>query len=121
VDATVTYQDSCHLLHAQRIREAPRQVLRSIPGLRLVEMSTPDRCCGSAGIYNITQTDMSRQVLQDKMDDVMATACEVVSTANPGCMLQLDLGVRLRGGNQQVVHVIELLDRAYQAEPAPNR
>jgi Fe-S oxidoreductase len=116
VDASVTYQDSCHLLHAQRIREAPRQVLRSIPGLRLVEMSTPDRCCGSAGIYNITQTDMSRQVLQDKMDDVMATACDVISTANPGCMLQLDLGVRLRSGNQEVVHVIELLDRAYQTE-----
>jgi Fe-S oxidoreductase len=118
VDASVTYQDSCHLLHAQRIREAPRQVLRSIPGLRLVEMSAPDRCCGSAGIYNITQTEMSRRVLQDKMDDVMATACDVVSTANPGCMLQLDLGVRLRGGNQEVVHVIELLDRAYQGEDA---
>jgi Fe-S oxidoreductase len=116
VDASVTYQDSCHLVHGQRIREAPRQVLRSIPGVRLVEMSSPDRCCGSAGIYNITQTEMSRQVLQEKMDDVMATACDVVSTANPGCMLQLDLGVRLRDGNQQVVHVIELLDRAYQAE-----
>jgi Fe-S oxidoreductase len=119
VEASVTYQDSCHLVHAQRIREAPREVLRSIPGLQLVEMSTPDRCCGSAGIYNVTQTEMSRQVLQDKMDDVMATACDVVSTANPGCMLQLDLGVRLRGGNQEVVHVIELLDRAYQAEPTP--
>jgi glycolate oxidase iron-sulfur subunit len=119
VEASVTYQDSCHLVHAQRIREAPREVLRSIPGLQLVEMSTPDRCCGSAGIYNVTQTEMSRQVLQDKTDDVMATACDVVSTANPGCMLQLDLGVRLRGGNQEVVHVIELLDRAYQAEPTP--
>ena len=116
VDATVTYQDSCHLVHAQRIREAPRRVLRSIPGLELVEMQTPDRCCGSAGIYNLTQTDMSRRLLQDKMDDALATSCGVIATANPGCQLQLELGVRLRDGRQEVVHLIELLDRAYQAE-----
>jgi glycolate oxidase iron-sulfur subunit len=93
-------------------------LLRSIPGLELVEMGTPDRCCGSAGIYNITQTAMSRTLLESKMDDVLATGCDVISTANPGCMLQLDLGVRLRGGSQEVVHVVELLDRAYQAEAA---
>ena len=116
VEARVTYQDSCHLVHAQRVREAPRQLLGSIPGLQLVEMSTPDSCCGSAGIYNITQTEMSRRVLDDKMLDVMSTNCDVVSTANPGCMLQLDLGVRLNGGSQEVVHVVELLDRAYRAE-----
>jgi glycolate oxidase iron-sulfur subunit len=118
VDARVTYQDSCHLAHAQRITQAPRRLLRSIPGLELVEMGTPDRCCGSAGIYNITQTAMSRTLLESKMDDVLATGCDVISTANPGCMLQLDLGVRLRGGSQEVVHVVELLDRAYQAEAA---
>jgi glycolate oxidase iron-sulfur subunit len=116
VEAQVTYQDSCHLVHAQRIRQAPRELLRSIPGVELVEMATPDRCCGSAGIYNITQTEMSRRLLEDKMDDVLATSCDVISTANPGCMLQLDLGVRLRDGSQEVVHVIELLDRAYTAE-----
>ncbi len=116
VDETVTYQDSCHLVHAQRVRSAPRQVLRSIPGLRLVEMKTPDRCCGSAGIYNLTQTEMSRQLLQNKMDDALATGCDVIATANPGCMLQLELGVRLRDGNQDVVHVVELLDQAYAAE-----
>jgi glycolate oxidase iron-sulfur subunit len=116
VEARVTYQDSCHLLHAQRIREAPRQLLRAIPGLELVEMEAPDHCCGSAGIYNITQTEMSRTLLEGKMDDALATDCDVISTANPGCMLQLDLGVRLRGGSQEVVHVVELLDRAYAAE-----
>ena len=116
----VTYQDSCHLAHAQRIREAPRRILRSIPGLELVEMSTPDRCCGSAGIYNVTQTEMSRRLLQDKMDDVGTTHCDVIATANPGCMLQLDLGVRLRDGNEEVVHVMELLDRAYAAEGTRN-
>jgi glycolate oxidase iron-sulfur subunit len=118
IEAKVTYQDSCHLLHAQRIREAPRTLLRSIPGLELVEMSNPDRCCGSAGIYNVTQTEMSRTLLEDKMDDVLSTSCDLVTTANPGCMLQLDLGVRLRHGSQEVVHVVELLDRAYQAEDA---
>ncbi len=116
VEAQVTYQDSCHLAHAQRIRQAPRELLRSIPGVQLVEMATPDRCCGSAGIYNITQTEMSRRLLEDKMDDALATGCDVISTANPGCMLQLDLGVRLRDGSQEVVHVVELLDRAYAAE-----
>jgi glycolate oxidase iron-sulfur subunit len=119
VEAAVTYQDSCHLAHAQRVREAPRNLLRSIPGIRLIEMATPDRCCGSAGIYNVTQTEMSRSLLEAKMDDVLATPCDVISTANPGCMLQLDLGVRLRGGNQEVVHVVELLDRAYDAESGP--
>ncbi|HWC29854.1 MAG TPA: heterodisulfide reductase-related iron-sulfur binding cluster, partial [Dehalococcoidia bacterium] len=116
VDERVTYQDSCHLVHAQKVRNAPRELLRAIPGLELVEMTSPDRCCGSAGIYNITQTEMSRRVLDEKMIDVMSTNCSVVSTANPGCMLQLDLGVRLSGGDQEVLHVVELLDRAYRAE-----
>jgi glycolate oxidase iron-sulfur subunit len=122
VDSRVTYQDSCHLVHAQRIREAPRNILRAIPGVEIVEMATPDRCCGSAGIYNLTQTEMSRSLLDLKMDDVLATGCDVIGTANPGCMLQLDLGVRLRDGSQEVVHVVELLDRAYRAEiPQDNR
>jgi glycolate oxidase iron-sulfur subunit len=81
-------------------------------------MGTPDRCCGSAGIYNLTQTEMSRRLLADKMDDALATGCDVIATANPGCMLQLDLGVRLRGDDQEVVHLIELLDRAYAAGDA---
>jgi glycolate oxidase iron-sulfur subunit len=121
VDAVVTYQDSCHLAHAQQIKSPPRELLRSIPGLTLHEMATPDRCCGSAGIYNLTQPEMSQRLLQDKMDDVMQTGCGVIATANPGCMLQLDLGVRLRDGSQEVVHVVELLDRAYQNEGSAPR
>jgi glycolate oxidase iron-sulfur subunit len=116
VEERVTYQDSCHLVHAQRVRQAPRNLLNAIPGLEFVEMNTPDRCCGSAGIYNLTQTEMSRVLLADKMQDALSTSCDVISTANPGCMLQLDLGVRLHGDAQEVVHVVELLDRAYQAE-----
>jgi glycolate oxidase iron-sulfur subunit len=119
VDESVTYQDSCHLVHAQRVRDAPRRILRSIPGLRLVEMALPDRCCGSAGIYNLTQPEMSRRLLADKMTDALATGCGVIATANPGCQLQLELGVRLHGDAQRVVHLVELLDRAYLAEAAP--
>ncbi len=103
-------------MHAQRIREAPRQLLRSIPGLELAEMAAPDRCCGSAGIYNLTQPEMSRRLLDDKMDDCPATGCDVIATANPGCMLQLELGVRNAASGQEVVHVVELLDRAYGRE-----
>jgi Fe-S oxidoreductase len=116
VDARVTYQDSCHLVHAQRVREAPRKLLRSVPGLELVEMEAPDRCCGSAGIYNITQPDMSRRLLDDKMADALRTQPDIIATANPGCMVQLELGVRRSRGQQEVVHVVELLDRAYRAE-----
>lgn len=116
IDAVVTYQDSCHLAHAQQIKSAPRLLLRSIPGLHLEEMQNPDRCCGSAGVYNLTQPETSRRLLDQKMDDVTSTGCQVIATANPGCMLQLDLGVRLRDSSQEVVHVVELLDRAYQAE-----
>ncbi|MPZ50859.1 MAG: glycolate oxidase subunit GlcF [Dehalococcoidia bacterium] len=117
VEARVTYQDSCHLAHAQRIREAPRQLLRSIDGVEIVEMATPDRCCGSAGIYNMTQTGMSRRILDDKMKDVLSTGCDVIATANPGCMLQLELGCRLNHEDDtEVLHVVELLDQAYAAE-----
>ncbi len=116
VGARVTYQDSCHLVHAQKVRDAPRAILRAIPGLELVEMEASDRCCGSAGIYNLTQPEMSRRLLDDKMADVQAATPDIIATANPGCMLQLELGVRNGGGAQRVVHVVELLDQAYEAE-----
>jgi Fe-S oxidoreductase len=116
VEARVTYQDSCHLVHAQRIREAPRAIMRSIPGLDLAEMPASDRCCGSAGIYNLTQTEMSRRLLDEKMSDIATTRADLLATANPGCLLQLEVGVRQAGGREEVLHVIELLDRAYLAE-----
>jgi glycolate oxidase iron-sulfur subunit len=116
VDDVATYQDSCHVAHAQRIRTQPRDILRSIPGLKLVEMKNSDRCCGSAGTYKLTQLEMSRQLLSEKMSCIDATGCSVIATANPDCMMQLDLGVRLEGSSREVVHVVELLDRAYRAE-----
>ncbi len=113
IRARVTYQDPCHLAHGQGIRAEPRELLRLIPGLELVEMRDPDRCCGSAGIYNITHPDVANEVLAAKMDNVEAVKPEIVATANAGCLLQLELGVRQRGMNVEVLHVLDLLDRAY--------
>jgi glycolate oxidase iron-sulfur subunit len=109
----VTYQDSCHLLHGQTIREAPRKLLRSIPGLELVELPYSEICCGSAGVYNVTETAASLELLAEKMRHAAATQAEVIATSNPGCLLQMRAGVQIHGTNQKVVHVIELLDQAF--------
>jgi glycolate oxidase iron-sulfur subunit len=108
----VTYQDSCHLLHGQKIREAPRTLLRAIPDLDFVELPYSEICCGSAGIYNVTQTETSLELLEEKMRHAQSTGAETIVTANPGCLLQLRAGAALHGTNQQVLHVVELLDRA---------
>jgi glycolate oxidase iron-sulfur subunit len=114
VDATVTYQDSCHLAHGQHIRSAPRQLLASVPGLTFREMPASDICCGSAGVYNIERSEMALRILARKMESVNATGASIVATANPGCMLQLQAGVRLHGAGQRVMHVVEILDLAYR-------
>jgi glycolate oxidase iron-sulfur subunit len=113
VNAVVTYQDSCHLAHGQRVRSAPRKLLAAIPGLEFREMRGADICCGSAGIYNVVQNGMAMQILASKMKSVNATEAGIIATANPGCMLQLEAGVRMHGKEQKVMHVVELLDRAY--------
>jgi glycolate oxidase iron-sulfur subunit len=115
LDCAVTYQDACHLAHGQRVREAPRQLLRAIPGVRLVEMRDGDRCCGSAGIYNLTQPELSRTFMADKAGAADATGADVVVSANPGCMIQLQAGLRQRGSRTAVKHIVELLDEAYHA------
>ncbi|MDQ2899425.1 MAG: heterodisulfide reductase-related iron-sulfur binding cluster [Acidobacteriota bacterium] len=114
VPVTVTYQDSCHLLHGQKIRNAPRELLRAVPGLTFREMPLSDLCCGSAGVYNVVHTEMALDILHRKMDNVNVTKADVIATANPGCMLQLEAGVRLHGHGQRVAHVIEILDEAYR-------
>jgi glycolate oxidase iron-sulfur subunit len=120
VNATVTYQDACHLAHGQRIRSAPRKLLMAIPGLKLTEMAGSDLCCGSAGIYNVVENEMSMQILAHKMGNVKATGAEIIAAVNPGCMLQLETGARLHGSKQRVMHVVELLDLAYkQSSTAP--
>ena len=113
VDATVTYQDSCHLAHGQKIRNAPRQLLRAIPGLTFREMPLSDICCGSAGIYNVLHTGLSMAILEKKMANVKIAQAQIIATANPGCMIQLEAGVRKWGRGERVAHVVELLDEAY--------
>src|SRR5580692_482330 len=113
---TVTYQDSCHLVHGQKIRSAPRKLLAAIPGLELREMQLSDLCCGSAGIYNVVHTAMAMSLLKKKMDSVNATGAPVIAASNPGCMLQLRAGVKRFGQEQRVAHVVEILDEAYRLE-----
>jgi glycolate oxidase iron-sulfur subunit len=115
VPLRVTYQDSCHLLHGQRIREAPRALLRAVPGLELVEMPLADYCCGSAGIYNVTETETSLRILEEKMKHAAGTRAQAIATANAGCILQLRAGVARHGTGQKVMHVVELLERAIGA------
>lgn len=116
LDATVTYQDSCHLAHGQKVRQAPRAVLRSIPGIAYREMAAADQCCGSAGIYNIIRSDMADRVLAEKMGNVAKTGANLLVTANPGCYMQLCQGVRREGLQDQieVLSLAELLARSLQ-------
>ncbi|PZR85235.1 MAG: hypothetical protein DLM67_26195 [Candidatus Nephthysia bennettiae] len=96
------------------IRKQPRQLLRGVPGLELVEMTHPDICCGSAGIYNAVQPEMSERILEEKMEDLLAVDPDVVATANPGCQMQLEAGLRARGrGDVVVKHLAEVLVEAY--------
>lgn len=114
VERTITYQDSCHLAHGQKVRKQPRHLLRQIPGLTLKEMPLSDLCCGSAGIYNVLHNEMAMSLLEKKMGYVNSTGAEMIVTANPGCMLQLSAGARIHGRNQSVAHVVELLDESYR-------
>jgi glycolate oxidase iron-sulfur subunit len=115
VSDVVTYQDSCHLAHGQRVRSAPRDLLRQVPGLTLKEMPMSDLCCGSAGIYNVVHTEMALALLEKKMRAANSTGATRIVTANPGCMLQLRAGVERHGHGQRVSHVVEVLDEAYRA------
>jgi len=109
----VTYQDACHLAHAQRIRKQPRDLIRSVPGVQLVEMRHPEICCGAAGLYSTLEPSMSNRILQEKLDDLIATRADVVVSANPGCQMQLEAGLRARKSPMRVQHVTELLASAY--------
>ena len=110
----VTYHESCHLCHGQKITAQPRQLLKAIPGIQLVELPESTWCCGSAGIYNLTQPEMAGQLLDRKMTHVISTKATVVATGNPGCLLQLVTGCKQRGVELRVVHPITLLAEAYR-------
>ncbi len=109
-----TYHDPCHLSNLQGVRQQPRNLLRRVAGLEMRELpdSFPVRCCGSAGIYNITHTPMALALLDRKMEDVAATGAELVVSANPGCLLQLDWGRKRSGQKIAVKHVVQVLDES---------
>lgn len=115
LERTVTYQDSCHLLHGQKISTPPRQMIQAIPGVKLHELPMSEICCGSAGVYNVEHTDISMSLLEDKMRMIESTRADTIVTANPGCMLQLQAGTRRFSRPLPVLHVVELLDLAYKA------
>lgn len=113
LNAKVTYHDACHLVHGQGVRDAPRQLLRQIPGLELVELAESEVCCGSAGSYNLTEPAMARRLGERKAEHIRATGATIVAAANPGCIMQIQ-GALTTGGHPLVVkHPVELLDEAY--------
>jgi glycolate oxidase iron-sulfur subunit len=113
---TVTYHDSCHLAHGQKVTREPRALLRLIPGLSLVELQESTWCCGSAGVYAITEPDQAQALLERKVRHIADTAASIVAAANPGCQLQIARGLREAGSPVAVFHPVTLLARAYRAE-----
>lgn len=109
----VAYHDPCHLVHGQKVREAPRLLLRTLPGIELTDLPNSDWCCGSAGVYNLTHPGMASAQLEHKLDAIEQAAPEVVVASNPGCMLQIERGVRSRGLAVRIEHLAEVLARAW--------
>jgi glycolate oxidase iron-sulfur subunit len=111
--ARVAYDDPCHLLHGQRIREQPRALLAAIPELQIMPLTEADWCCGSAGTYNVTQPELSARLLERKVGHITQSGAELVVTANPGCQMQIAAGLRAARAPVTVIHLMDLLDRAY--------
>ncbi len=109
---TVTYHDPCHLVHGQRVKSAPRALLRRIPGLRLVELAESELCCGSAGIYNVQQPEMAAELARRKVERIRESGAPTVVSGNPGCLLQIAQESRRQGFVLEVLHPVELLGRA---------
>ena len=114
----VAYHDACHALRAQRIKDQPRDILRTIPGLEIDEIPGGDVCCGAAGLYNVLEPEMSSELRRRKAEAIASTDASAVASANPGCTMQIVAGLRVLGSEKEVVHPIELLDRAYAASEA---
>lgn len=114
VRARITYDDACHLIHGQKVSGQPRKLLEAIRGAEVVPLRNADQCCGSAGIYNLTNTEMSLRILDEKMRHVRATGADILVTGNPGCLIQLRAGVQRAGLRMEVLHTMELLERAYR-------
>ncbi|MBY0403952.1 MAG: (Fe-S)-binding protein, partial [Cyanobacteria bacterium] len=113
---TVTYHAACHLHHAQGIQKEPIELLSQIPGIHLIPLKNAEACCGSAGVYNVEQPELSQEILDEKLKHVLKTKAEVLVTGNPGCLLQLEAGLGLKNSCMKVMHPIELFAKAYQME-----
>jgi glycolate oxidase iron-sulfur subunit len=114
---SVTYDAPCHLLHAQRIAVPPLRVLDAIPGLKRTPLTDVEYCCGAAGIYNLLEPDTSNRVLDPKLGHIQAAGAALVTTGNPGCLMQIGAGLRRTGSAVRVIHPVDLLDAAYAARP----
>src|SRR5262249_15851699 len=113
MELKVTYDAPCHLIHAQRISQAPSELLKTIPGLSLVPLRGSESCCGGAGIYNLQQQELSTDILDEKIENIRETKADIVASSNPGCIMQIGAGALLNGLPVDVVHIVELLDAAY--------
>lgn len=117
LEATVAYQDACHLQHAQKIRQQPRDLLRLIPGVTLRAINEAELCCGAAGSYNLTQPEMADQLGQRKLNCLLEVKPDVIVSGNAGCSLQLQAQLRRAATTLPVVHPVELLDLSYRNRP----
>jgi glycolate oxidase iron-sulfur subunit len=114
--AKTTYHDACHLAHAQKITRQPREIMKSLAGKDYVELAYADRCCGSAGIYNVTHFDASMDLLEDKVNRILESGAQVVGVANPGCLMQIRYGLKKRGSSVRAEHPVVLLEKAYETQ-----
>jgi len=117
--AAVTYHESCHLVHGQKIARQPRALLKLLPGVTLTELPESSWCCGSAGIYALTQPEQAEALLTRKVSHIRTTGAAVVATANPGCHLQIARGLKDSAANVRVVHPVSLLAQGYRRERRP--
>ena len=113
VPGRIAVHDACHLAHAQKVRNAPRELLRALPGATVVDLANSDRCCGSAGIYNLVQPEMAARLLDQKMDTVEASGAPTIAVGNAGCLLQMQWGARQRESNAAMRHPVEIIADAY--------
>jgi glycolate oxidase iron-sulfur subunit len=108
----VTYHDACHLAHAQRITKPPRELVKAVAGSNFVELPEAEVCCGSAGTYNLTEPEMAERLQARKIENILKTGAKIVVTSNPGCILQIQAGLRKAGAQVEVMHLADFLERA---------
>jgi glycolate oxidase iron-sulfur subunit len=116
IRVTATYHDACHLVHAQKVRDQPRNLLKQIPGLKLVDLPESELCCGAAGTYNLTEPEMAERLARRKLENIRSTGARLVITSNAGCLLQIAREARMQGENLTILHPMDLLDLSYRRE-----